>query len=67
MTTYDSYCTVIPDERSNTGALLVAARTGCIIQRTRLGARTYAAARAEAQAMYPDREVIIPMEGQKTP
>ena len=65
-----SYATVIPDERSASGAALrVCARTGDQIARDRLVtmAPHYELARREAQLRYPDRLIVVPMLGEKVP
>ncbi len=63
-----AYATVV-HEHGHPTALLCAARTGAVIVRTRLRAMAPAwdAARAEAQALYPDRIVVIPCLGEDVP
>ena len=61
-----SYANVIwPDPR---GPWQVAAWHGCqIVQQTLSdAARTADAARAEAQALYPDREILVPRLGERS-
>lgn len=50
---------VIPATKSRNG-WMTSVRVGPIVDHTRLEARSYAAVLAEAQAMYPDAEIVMP-------
>lgn len=64
-----SYAVVLPKKSSSGVRLQVAARTGDSIRYTGLnaGAPKYEDARAEAQRLYPDRLIVVPMVGDKVP
>ncbi len=64
----ETYVTVV-NQHGHPTALLCAARTGAVITHTRLRAMAPAwdDARAEAQALYPDRIVVIPRLGEVVP
>jgi hypothetical protein len=64
-----NYATVIPKQSSSGVRLQVAARSGDVIRYTALnaGAPKYEEARAEAQRLYPDRLIVVPMLKEQVP
>jgi hypothetical protein len=67
---YESYATIIqkPVRRiTDVTRLMVCARKGSVITQTPLESTDFEEARAEAQAMFPDRQIVIPRLGETLP